>query len=145
MRSFRILAASAAIALSLAGCAGLGGTPLGTALQTVTTTVINPIDTVDIYRVQNAYAAALELSVQYRRYCYSRPYAALMADPVSKPVCQNRRAAIRFAQNASHNATAAIVAAENFVANNPTLNATNVIGAAWQAVTDFQKSIPISK
>lgn len=128
-----------AIALSLGGCAG---TKLGTAVQIATTTITNPVDSVDIYRVKNAYAAALSLAVQYRQYCWSKPYLTLMADPIAKPVCQNRRAAVRSAQVASRNARGAIAAAENFVANNPTLNASVVVNAALQAVTDFQNSIP---
>lgn len=46
-----------------------------------------------------------------------------MADPVSKPICQKRRAVVRAFQKARLNASAAIVAAQNFVASNPTLNA----------------------
>jgi hypothetical protein len=63
------------------------------------------------------------LAVEYRAYCWSKPYAVLMADPVSKPICQKRRAVVRAFQKARLNASAAIVAAQNFVASNPTLNA----------------------
>lgn len=144
MRKFtRLLTVVAiAIAIPLAGCAGLGETKLGLAVKAVTTTIVNPVGTTDIYRVKNAYAAALELAVEYRRYCWSKPYAVLLADPVSKPVCANRRAAVRFAQSAQRNAGGTIAAAENFVANNPTLNASTLVAAAWQAVTDFQNAIP---
>lgn len=138
----RLLIIICAVTLSLGGCAG---TKVGDLLQAATTTIANPVGTTDIYRVKNAYAAALELAVEYRRYCWSKPYAALMADPVSKPVCEKRRAVVRFAQVAQRNASGAVVAAENFVANNPTLNASTVVGAAWQAVTDFQKAVPLPR
>lgn len=139
MKRFLILCA---VALSLGGCAG---TKVGDLLQTVTTTITNPVGVTDIYRVKNAYAAALELVVEYRRYCWSKPYAALMADPVSKPVCERRRAVVRVAQSARRNARGAINAAEIFVANNPTLNAATAIDAAWKAVTDFQNSVSVSR
>lgn len=137
MKRFLILCA---VALSLSGCAG---TKVGDLLQAATTTIANPIGVNDIYRVKNAYAAALELAVEYRRYCWERPYAALMADPVSKPVCQNRRAVVRFAQSSSLKARRAIRSAETFVANNPTLNAATAIDAAWRAVTEFQRAVPL--
>lgn len=139
MKRFLILCA---VALSLSGCAT--GTKLGDLIQVATTTVTNPIGSTDIYRVQNAYAAALEVVVEYRRYCWSQPYAVLMADPVSKPICEKRRAVVRVAQTARRNARGALNAAENFVANNPTLNAASTIDAAWKAVADFKNSIPIS-
>lgn len=140
MRNLRIAAAIALVALSLGGCAG---TKVGDALHVVTATVANPVGTTDIYRVKNGYAAALALAVEYRRYCWSKPYAALMADPVSKPICEKRRAVVRVAQKARQNASGAIRAAETFVANNPTLNAASVVSAAWQAVTDFQNAVPL--
>lgn len=127
------------VALSLNGCAG---TPLGDALHAATATYANPLGPVDIYRVKNTYAIALELVAQYREYCWSRPYAVLMTDPVSKPVCQNRRAIVRLAQRTQIKARAAIGAAETFILENPRLSAATVISAAWKAVTDFQKSVP---
>lgn len=139
MRRLLILCA---VALSLSGCAT--GTKLGDLIQVATTTITNPVGSTDIYRVQNAYAAGLEVVVEYRRYCWSKPYATLMADPVSKPVCEKRRAVVRAAQSARRNARAAINAAENFVANNPTLNAASAVDAAWKAVADFKNSVPIS-
>lgn len=132
------------LALSLAGCAGLPG-PLGDAVRTLTTTINNPVRPVDIYRVKNTYAAALEVFVEYRRYCWSQPYAVLMVDPVARPLCERRRQIVRAGQKADEKAFFAISAAENFVTNNPTLNAASAISAAWQAVTDFQSAIPVRK
>lgn len=135
---------AAALALSLAGCASLPG-PLGDAVRTLTTTINNPVGPVDIYRVKNTYAAALEVFVEYRRYCWSVPYRVLLADPVAKSLCSNRRAMVRALKAADEKAFFALSAAENFVANNPTLNAASAISAAWQAVTGFQSAIPAKK
>jgi anaerobic selenocysteine-containing dehydrogenase len=144
MRNLRI-AAAMMLVITLGGCA----TPLGQKLETfvsaVTTTVNNPVGETDIYRVKNAYAAALELAAEYRTYCWSKPYAVLMADPVSKPICEKRRAIVRAIQKGKGNAKAAIVTAQNFIANNPTLNAASAVSAAWQAVTDFQNAVPVAK
>lgn len=141
MKRFLILCA---VALSLSGCA-TSGTKLGDLVQVATTTITNPVGATDIYRIKNAYAASLEVVVEYRRYCWSQPYAVLMADPVSKPLCERRREVVRVAQLARRNARGAIVAAENFVADNPTLNAASAIDAAWKAVADFKNSVPISQ
>jgi len=126
------------LALSLAGCA----TPAGDLFKVITTTIENPLTTVDIYRVENTYAAALTLADQYRTYCYERPYAVLMTDPVGRPLCERRRRNVRLIQSARLKAGAAVVAARNFIAGNPTLNAASVVSAAWKAVTDFQSAIP---
>lgn len=134
----------AALTLSLAGCASLPG-PLGDIVKAITTTVINPVDQTDIYRVKNAYAATLELAVEYRRYCWSAPYATLMTDPVAQPVCRQRRAVVRAFQKAQRNAGAALVIAQNFIANNPTLDAASAVRAAWQAVADFKNFVPVTK
>lgn len=126
-----------ALALSLAGCGHIGD-----ALKLATASIENPISGVDIYRVKNTYAAALEIAAEYRRYCWSAPYKALMADAVARPLCQKRRAVVRRIDSADDKASAAISAAETFVANNPTISAVTVIGAAWDAVTAFKTSIP---
>lgn len=126
------------IALSLAGCA-TGGVDF---FKLATASIDNPISGVDIYRVKNTYAAALELAAEYRRYCWSAPYNTLMADPVGSRICRTRRAVVRTIKRADTKASAAISAADTFVANNPTLSATALIGAAWEAVTSFQKAIP---
>lgn len=125
-----------AASLMLAGCAGgvsvfQGGTSL-------TATITNPVGQVDIYRVKNVYAASLALAADYRDYCWSKPYAAILADPVSKAACQNRRAIVRTLQTADLKAFAAITAADNFTKNNPTISAASAVGAAWTAVSDFQ-------
>lgn len=133
------------LALLLAGCATMPTGGLGDFVKTVTTTISNPVSEVDIYRVKNTYAAGLELAAEYRRYCWSASYAALMVDPVARPVCQNRRSIVRSFQKASGNAHAAILAAEDFIAKHPTLNAASAVSAAWDAVNNFKNSIPVAK
>lgn len=128
------------LTLGLSGCTGT--TPLEQAVNALTSTVQNPVGEVNIYQVQNTYAAALRLTVEYRRYCWAKPYKDLIADPISKPICERRREVIRFAQKARKNARLAIDQAELFITNNPTLNAASVIQAAWTAVAAFQNATP---
>lgn len=127
------------ITLVLPGCAG---TNIGELFSAATTTITNPVSATNIYQVKNAYAATMELAVSYREFCYAKPYAALMADPAAKPVCQNRRKVIRAIQSAQPKAASAIRSAETFVRNNPTLNAASAISSAWSAVTAFRNAIP---
>lgn len=128
------------LALPLAACGA--GSIADTAFQAVTTTIVNPVTSVDIYRVKNAYAAADQLVADYRSYCWGRSYSVLTADPVAKPICQNRRAIVRTAQSYRQKASSAISQADTFIRNNPTLNAATVVNAAWAAVTAFQNSVP---
>lgn len=130
------------LSLTLAGCGA--GTNLGDILTAATSTVVNPVNTVEIYRAKNVYAASLQIMVKYREYCWSKPYAALMADAVAKPTCQNRRPAVRAMQAAQLNASKAIAAAEDFARNYPTLNAATAVSAMWTAVTAFQNTMPRS-
>lgn len=128
------------LAITLSAC-GTGST-LDTAFSVITKTITNPITSTDIYRVKNTYAAANQLVVDYRTYCWSQPYAVLMADPVAKPICQNRRPVVRAAQSYRAKASFSIGQADTFIRNNPTLNAATVVNAAWAAVTAYQNSIP---
>lgn len=110
-----------------------------------TQTVANPLDEVDIYRVKNVYAAGLELADAYRDYCWKRPYAVLMADPIARPFCQNRRAMVRTMQATALRASNAIRVADDFIRANPTGNAVSYVRAAWTAVQDFRAAIPAVK
>ena len=126
------------LSLSLAGCAGLAEKVLNLPAGVLATSISNPVAPVNIYQAKTVYDATLELANGYRDYCYSKPFAALMADPVSKPVCKSRRAIVRAMQAADDKAAAAMETANNFVRNNPTLDATSVIRAAIAAVAEFQ-------
>ena len=140
----RIKVAAALVAVSvLAG--GCAGTPAGDALRVATATVANPVDANDIYAAENAYAVALELAVEYRRYCWARPYKVLMADPIARPVCERRREVVRLIQRYRPAAGTALAEAKAFVAQNPTLSAAGVIGAAWTAIRQFQAAVPAVK
>lgn len=127
-----------ALAVSACGTSGM----VGDVLAIATSTVTNPVNAVEIYRVKNLYAASLELMAKYREYCWSKPYAQLMGDPVAKPTCAHRRAAVGVMQTAERDAHKAIAAAEDFARNYPTLNATTAISAAWTAVTKFKNTMP---
>ena len=98
-----------------------------------------------MYRVKNVYAASLQLAVGYRAACWSKPYAVILTDPVMRPVCQNRRAVVRTTQAAKAKARIAVRAADDFMLNNPTVNAGTFVTAAWAAVTNFQAAIPSVK
>lgn len=129
-----------AVALSLGGCAALdpGGKSIFAGGTSLVATVTNPVGPVNIYQAKVVYASTLELVVAYREYCWSKPYAALMADPIAKPVCQRRRPIVRAMQAADDKAFAAIKTADSFVRNNPTLDGSSAIRAAIAAVSDFQ-------
>ena len=105
-------------------------------------TVTNPVTNLDIWRVKNTYAATLQLATSWRTFCYARPYATLMADPVAKPVCQNRRNTVRQIQKYQPLAGTAVRKADAFVSANPTVNAASLIGPAWDAVVAFQAVVP---
>lgn len=130
-----------ACALALSACAG-SVQKAGNIVGAVTQTVVNPLGEVDIYRVKNVYTAGLQLAADYRKYCWSKSYAALMADPIARPVCQNRRPNVRAMQAAKNIASNAIRVAERFIRNNPSGNAVSYVNAAWNAVQDFRAAIP---
>jgi len=115
----RKIALTLALALGLAACAPQP----------------NPISGVTLYQVKNVYAIGLQLVVDYRNYCWARPYAVLMADPVAKPLCQNRRANVRAAQSAK-------VVAKKAVDTATAVGTGSYISAAWDAVNIFRSSVP---
>lgn len=117
---------------SLAACAG--NNPFAP--------VVNPIRSVDIYRVELAYATALEVAVGWRKFCWDRSYAVLMTDPVGKVACVNRRAKLRTIQEARKIAGDSVRYAATWVKENPTVSAQSVIDAAWKAVVTFQNLTP---
>lgn len=140
-KRFATLALAIALVLPLGGCAAIDSV-FGGKLSLLAAEIQNPIGQNDIYRAKNAYAAALQLDVEYRTYCWARPYAVLMADPVSAPVCQYRRTVVRKVQSARPKVAAAIQTAENFARDNPTITVSTAITAMWTAVDDFKKLIP---
>lgn len=125
------------LAVALIGLGGCAGT-----LQTVQNAYSAVTGTKTIYDVKNAYAAGDTLAINYRKYCWSMPYSAILADPIAKPVCQNRRSVVRAAQSARQQAANALTKAQAFIAQNPTLDASAVISAAWSAAVTFQNNTP---
>ncbi len=143
MKTPRILI-STALALALVSCGPAREVAefVGKATTSLTTTITNPLGPVDIYRVKNAYAASLQLAADYRSYCWSKSYAAIVADPISKVACENRRAIVRAMQRTSSNASGAIRVADKFIRDNPNGNAISYVSSAWDAVQSFRSSIP---
>jgi hypothetical protein len=134
-------------ALVLASCAGTDfskfGSNVGSLLTAATTTVVNPVSATNIYQVEQGHAATRELAVSWRRLCWSEPYAALMAKPATKFVCENRRTRLRAIEDADLKTESAIADAKNFVRDHPTLSATTVLSAAYSALKNFQKVTPV--
>ncbi len=140
-----LLAPVLALTLAFGGCAQLKD-----ALNIATTTIVNPIDSVDIYRAKNVYAATLQAAVDWRALCWSKPYSFIVgdaakgipADPVLKPLCQRRIPWLNAIKTAKNNASAAVHDATLFVEMNPTLDASIIVKAAWDAVTKFRNAVP---
>lgn len=137
MKRFLIIAA---LSLPLAGCGA--ASKVSDFVSTVTQTITNPVGEVDIYRAKNLYLATLKVANNWREYCWSKPYSTIVADPIMRPVCQERRATTRTLQAANRKASAALKAAETFIRNNPSGNAVTYVTAAWNAVNDFKNAIP---
>lgn len=129
-----------ALALFASGCAGNPLGRIGDAIHAATSVVTDPVN---IYRVKLTYGAALDVANAWRETCWGKPYAELVAAPVTKALCQNRRATLRALQRADLSAQAAIASAEQFAQASPQ-NAAAAITAAWNAVIAFQSAIPKS-
>lgn len=108
------------LSLSLAGCAN-GFNPLAS--------VKNPVSNVNLYEAELVFDAAIKSFVELRGLCVSRTLP---------PAC---RTYVKAGQGIISKAAAADIAARNFVANNPTLDATNVIGAFTGLLSDFQNTV----
>ena len=105
MKFLKIILVSVSLALTVGACTTTN--PFAT--------VTNPVTNLDIWRVKNTYAATLQLAASWRSFCYARPYATLMTDPVAKPVCQNRRNTVRQIQKYQPLAGTAVRKADEFV------------------------------
>lgn len=115
------------LALALGGCAQVSK------VAEFVSTATQPVSEINIYRVKNLYAAALQAVVEYRRYCWARPYAVLMADPIAKPICEHRRPIMVKIQEERPKVRAVI---------NSAAAGQSPITVAWQAVNDFSNIIP---
>lgn len=106
-----------ALAASLAGCAG------------TMPSVNNPISSTNLYEAELAFDGALKVFGELRGLCASRTLP---------PAC---RTYVKVGQSIIVKAAAADVAARNFVFNNPTLDATNVVGAFTGLLSSFQTTV----
>lgn len=105
------------LALSLAGCAG------------TLPSVNNPISNTNLYEAELVFDAALKTFGTLRGLCANRTLP---------PAC---RTYVKTGQSIIARASAADVAARNFVTTNPTLDATNVVGAFTGILSDFQTTV----
>lgn len=141
MKRLRLASIILVAGLTLGGCATWD--KIKEVAAVATTTIVNPIDSTDIYRARNVYEATLKVVDGWRTYCWERSYQALMSDPVARPICQNRHARLTRVQVVLPKARAALLRAEKFIRENPTLSAVTVIRQAWDAVRELQQSSPI--
>lgn len=139
MHRIRLATILVAGSFVLGGCAG---TPLGDMISIANAQIANPITATNVYQVKNGYAAALQVAADWRQYCFSMKYRAIMADPIAKPVCSSRRSVVRAIRTYGPVAGKAVQDAESFVAQHPTLDASTVISVAMQAVAKFRAVIP---
>ena len=115
------LAAVLAVSAALGGCTFF------------TTGISNPISYNQLGGVESGYGIALSAAVAYRNLPLCR--TGTIASAVN--VCAQRSIIVKL-QQADRTAETAIAAANAFVANNPTLDPTNVIAAAQSALAGFQ-------
>lgn len=89
--------------------------------------IANPVSNKTLAEVEAGYGVALSAAVSYRQLCAQKVIARANCAPVVAKL-----------QKGSIKVQGAVVAARNFVKQHPTLDATQVIGAAQQALSDFQ-------
>lgn len=138
MRNFRIAAAIALVALSLGGCAGgdlAGKLKAITAIATLD--VKNPVSTTTIASVESAYGIALAAAVAYRENYDAGNRCTKTRLESATNLC-SRRSIVEGLRAADDKATAAIDAAKDYIARNPTLNARSLIDAAQTAVGAYR-------
>lgn len=105
--------AAAVLALSLlGGCA----------------TFPNPINQDQLYDLKAAYGIALTASVGYKRLCVKKVATVY-------PSC---RSVVPILQAADRKVQGALVAAKNFIANNPNVSSVSLVSAVQQALADFE-------
>ena len=103
--------------LSLGGC----WNPLAT--------VTNPVSATNLYQAELVFDASLKTFNELKGLCANRTLP---------PAC---RTYVKSGQDIVRKAAAADIAARNFVKNNPTLDATNVIQAFTGLLGDFKNTV----
>jgi len=93
---------------------------------TACASISNPIKPNNLAQVESAYGAALSIAVGYRDACANR-----LIPPSCRPI-------VKQVQAYGAKAQAAVIYARSFVRNNPTLDASNAIAIAQDAVAVLQ-------
>lgn len=120
-----------ALAFSLAGCA----TPFGTAVTSlVTTGVANPVTNDQLASVISSYGIAQTAAIGY----INLPRCTKTNNFSATNICSKRSVKV-IIQAADREASDAINAAVAFTRANPTVDATDIIGIAYNAVAKFNQ------
>ncbi len=139
-----MLAAAVASAFALTGCITVdpneksvlqGGT-------SITATIDNPVTSQNPYQARLTLNLAVTAANRWSAYCWRRPYEQIMADPIAKPICQNRRSVRTALLAAGEKADRLIKRASDFVRANPKVSAVGLVDDAWAAVNEFRSQIP---
>lgn len=138
-----LTAAVVAVSIAFAGCA-----QLGQIASIATTTITTPVSATNLYQGKLVFAASQELVLKYQQDCFGSqlpPYpvslAVIRADAVLSIQCKRRVSRYNAMKSAENRANAAIIAADNFIARNPTGNAASYIAAALRAVNDYRATV----
>lgn len=121
------------LSLSIAGCATM---PDGTKVFLPTASIANPATPASLYDIKATYAIAATAAATYNdRYRAGNRCTKTRPESLTN-LCSRRSVVLRI-QQADRVATAALAKATAFVTNNPTLDASDAITAAREAVTIF--------
>lgn len=125
------------LAIALASCGPVA--KVGEFVSAATTAITAPVN---MYRVKLTYDITLAGANKYQDWCWGKrtgvpvllSYDQIMADPVGRALCKDRRATVRKMQTAKAKTRTAINKAEDFGENPPQ----NLVSGALTAVTAFQ-------
>ncbi len=96
-------------------------------------TIQNPINTTQLAQVESGYGIALSAAVAY----LNLPLCRTGTSASLSNICAQRSVIVKL-QAAAAKTQGAIVAARNFIKNNPTINVASAVGIAQAALNDFQ-------
>lgn len=129
------------LAVSLGGCADQLN-KLGGVISAATTTFVNPVGPVQMYQVNNVYAAGQELVLEYKDKCFGvtgkKTLKTINADAALRDLCKRRVSRWYAMQAAENKAYISIKLADKFIKENPSGNAATYIAAAWKAANEFR-------
>lgn len=128
-----ILTLTLTLSLAIAGCATM---PDGTKVFLPTASVANPLGPTSLYDIKATYAIAATAAATYNDR-YRAGNRCTKTQPESLTNLCSRRSVVLRLQRADSVATSALAKATAFVTNNPTLDASDAIAAAREAVNIF--------